>query len=314
MEYPHVIKNLAIISGNSAKVKDGRIVYAPSQNKPEPSVPINNMGNNTDWVLLRSEEHFNSGELKFIFKCQSHEASVLTQFYSIDGKVIICGYSRLSRQFMISVADGDNSSKVLSGAGKLENYELDKEIHFRITVKGYQIDLFINNILLCSANISIKDSPIEFFIESDDACEIHDIVKRDSGLKPSAFVVMQFSREYDELYDEVIKPVTEYFGYQCVRADEKYASTPIRNDMIQSIKDSSVVVADITPNNPNVYYELGYSHAIGKPTILLCEKNRDTLPFDVSGLRTIFYANTIVGKREVEDRLKKYLEKIKMNN
>jgi nucleoside 2-deoxyribosyltransferase len=49
---------------------------------------------------------------------------------------------------------------------------------------------------------------------------------------------------------------------------------------------STVVVAEITPVNANVFYELGYAHALGKQTILLAERGR-TLPFDVSGYRCI---------------------------
>jgi nucleoside 2-deoxyribosyltransferase len=81
----------------------------------------------------------------------------------------------------------------------------------------------------------------------------------------------------------------------------------IVDDIIRSLRDSSVVIADITPDNPNVYYEVGYAHALGTPTILLSDRTRSRLPFDVSGLRTIFYNNTIAGKRDVEEALTRHL-------
>ena len=71
-----------------------------------------------------------------------------------------------------------------------------------------------------------------------------------------------------------------------------------------------MVIADITPDNPNVYYELGYAHGIDKPTILLSDRKREELPFDVSGFRTLFYDNTIGGKSVVEERLRKHLDGI----
>lgn len=74
--------------------------------------------------------------------------------------------------------------------------------------------------------------------------------------------------------------------------------------------NTSIVIADITPNNPNVFYEVGYAHGIGKNTILLSDRKREQLPFDVSGFRTLFYENTIAGKGEVEARLRKHLEVI----
>ena len=63
-------------------------------------------------------------------------------------------------------------------------------------------------------------------------------------------------------------------------------------------------------SRPNVFYELGYAHALGKPTILLAERGRE-LPFDIRGYRCIFYDNTIGGKAAVETNLKKHLENIK---
>jgi len=100
---------------------------------------------------------------------------------------------------------------------------------------------------------------------------------------------MQFTESFNTLYEEVIKPVCREFGYQAVRADDRFNSGLIINEIIQSIQDASIVIADITPKNPNVYYEVGYAHALNKPTILLSDKTQDKLPFDVSGFRTLFY-------------------------
>jgi nucleoside 2-deoxyribosyltransferase len=77
---------------------------------------------------------------------------------------------------------------------------------------------------------------------------------------------------------------------------------------------SDVIVAEVTPANTNVFYELGYAHAIQKPTILLAEKPTDPakhLPFDISGFRVIFYDNTIKGKRSVEASLREHLQNIR---
>ena len=94
------------------------------------------------------------------------------------------------------------------------------------------------------------------------------------------------------------------------RADEFYTATPIIKDIVKSIKEASVIIAEITPDNPNVFYEVGYAHAINKPTILLSDKTRGKLPFDISGFRTLFYENSIAGKSAVEKNLKKFLENI----
>ena len=59
----------------------------------------------------------------------------------------------------------------------------------------------------------------------------------------------------------------------------------------------------LRPTTPNVFYEVGYAHGIKKATILLSDRTREKLPFDVSGFRTLFYDNTIGGKSDVEARL-----------
>lgn len=96
-----------------------------------------------------------------------------------------------------------------------------------------------------------------------------------------------------------------------IRADEISNSTFILEDIIRSLQTASIIIADITPNNPNVFYELGFAHAIGKDVILLCEKEkRSSLPFDVSAYRTIFYENTMLGKDKIEGELNKYVREI----
>jgi hypothetical protein len=93
------------------------------------------------------------------------------------------------------------------------------------------------------------------------------------------------------------------------RADEMSGPGMILSDIITGIQDAAVVIAEITPVNANVFYELGYAHATGKPTILLAEKGM-SLPFDVSGFRCIFYDDSIGGKRRVEAELRRHLEAI----
>ncbi len=92
-------------------------------------------------------------------------------------------------------------------------------------------------------------------------------------------------------------------------ADETYGPGLIISDISKQIIDSKIIIADITPANPNVYYEVGYAHALNKPTILIAEKPTE-LPFDVSPFRTLFYENSIRGKKQVEDGLRKHIQAI----
>jgi hypothetical protein len=130
---------------------------------------------------------------------------------------------------------------------------------------------------------------------------------------PTIFVVMQFGEPFDGLYKNVIKPVAKAAGFEVERGDDVFRPGVILEEIVRSIVDADVVVADITPPNANVFYELGYAHALRKPTILLANRTLPKLPFDVSGYRVLFYDDTIAGKVEIEANLSKYLDAIRRN-
>jgi hypothetical protein len=125
----------------------------------------------------------------------------------------------------------------------------------------------------------------------------------------TAFVVMQFSDPYQTLYTDVIKPVIESYKLRVYHAGEVFGPGIVLEDITAGIVEAKIVIAEITPPNQNVFYELGYAHALKKPTILLAETAKD-LPFDVSGYRCLFYENSIGGKRKVEEGLRKHLDAI----
>ncbi|GBE30257.1 hypothetical protein BMS3Bbin04_01289 [bacterium BMS3Bbin04] len=124
---------------------------------------------------------------------------------------------------------------------------------------------------------------------------------------------MQFSSPYNELYSEVVHPICNEFNIQCKHADETYGPGVIINDIIRQITESRLVIAEISPANANVYYEVGYAHAQNKPTILIAEKGTK-LPFDVSPFRVLFYENSIDGKRRIEEGLRKHIEAVQMES
>ena len=130
--------------------------------------------------------------------------------------------------------------------------------------------------------------------------------------RPKAFVVMQFAEPYDTFHKEVIQQRATSAGFDVIRIDEKAGPGVIFQDIQREIEDSDVVIAEITPTNPNVFYELGYAHALKKPTILLAQRGAE-LPFDIRSFRVVFYNDTIGGKAEVERNLQTHLEAIKGN-
>ena len=120
---------------------------------------------------------------------------------------------------------------------------------------------------------------------------------------------MEFTEPFDSLYGEVIRPVCEDLELDPYRADDVFRPGLILQDIISGLVESDVIIAEITPTNANVFYELGYAHARNTPTVLLARRN-GTLPFDISGHRVIFYDDSIRGKPEVETALKRHLRSI----
>jgi hypothetical protein len=120
---------------------------------------------------------------------------------------------------------------------------------------------------------------------------------------------MEFSSQYNDVYTEVIKSVCNESNVEVTRVDERRGPGLIITDIVQSIEKAAFVIADISPLNANVFYEVGYAHGINKPTILMAETGTN-LPFDVSPFRTIFYDNSISGKSRLEQGLREHIRAI----
>lgn len=124
-----------------------------------------------------------------------------------------------------------------------------------------------------------------------------------------AFVIMPFKSPFNEFYEKIIKKVCNDLNIDIKRGDELISTHVVMQDIIRNIYESNFIIAEVTEANPNVYYELGYAHALNKPVILLAK--RDTqIPFDISHYRVIYYYDRIIFKDEMEKQLKAYLQSI----
>lgn len=195
-------------------------------------------------------------------------------------------------------------------SGDRASLKPDKEYHIEAELCGASVTIYIDDIPVGSAVVA---SPIGRVRQIGLFCRgTHRInVKNFSAVavKPRAFVVMQFGGEYDDVYKDVVQEVCESYEVSVLRADEVSGPGLIISDIIREIVSAQLVIADITPANPNVYFEVGYSLAVGKPTILLAQKGT-SLPFDVAGFRVLFYEDSIGGKRKLEVGLRRHLAAI----
>lgn len=122
------------------------------------------------------------------------------------------------------------------------------------------------------------------------------------------YVIMPFRSDLDPVYETAIYPAVSGLGYACLRGDGHLSTHEIMRDVWHGICRSHVVIADLTGRNPNVFYELGIAHTIGKPVILICADHED-VPFDLRHLRHIQYSNSAPGLADLTETLRLTLQK-----
>lgn len=93
-------------------------------------------------------------------------------------------------------------------------------------------------------------------------------------------------RRSETLLKHVIKPIVSDKGYKPIRADQIAEPGLITSQIIQHVAEDSLVVADLTERNPNVFYELAIRHALRRPLVQMIARG-ERIPFDVAGMRTI---------------------------
>ena len=106
----------------------------------------------------------------------------------------------------------------------------------------------------------------------------------------TCFVIQPFDRgPFDKRFDDVFAPAIKAAGLEPYRVDrDPGASVPIE-DIESGIRGATVCLADISEDNPNVWFELGFAIAARKPVVLVSRSDRFKFPFDVQHRRIITY-------------------------
>ena len=117
-------------------------------------------------------------------------------------------------------------------------------------------------------------------------------------MKPHAFVAMPFGTkpgpdglpiDFNRVFAEYLGPALEAAGFEVFRADQEQRAGDIRTDMFQELLMADLVVADLTLDNPNVWYELGVRHALRARGVIRVQGPRPTQPFDIYTDRKLNY-------------------------
>ena len=114
-------------------------------------------------------------------------------------------------------------------------------------------------------------------------------------------VMMPFSGSFSNVWS-AIKEATENNGIRCERADNIWKQSAVIQDIFGLIFQSNIVVCDFTEKNPNVFYEAGIAHTLGKHVIPITQ-TREDIPFDLQHHRYIHYLDNGEGLADLTHRL-----------
>lgn len=107
--------------------------------------------------------------------------------------------------------------------------------------------------------------------------------------------MMPFDAAFSAVFD-CLKIAAEKVGLRCRRADDIWENARIIEDIVALIDKSRVVVCDCTGRNPNVFYEIGIAHTLGREVVLITQVDSD-IPFDLRHLRYVKYLNNTEGRQ-----------------
>lgn len=117
---------------------------------------------------------------------------------------------------------------------------------------------------------------------------------------------MPFNAKFDELYENHLRRLIkrDLESVECFRMKEFHSvKEPRAKVMARKIKECRFAIADITGNNPNVFYEIGYARALEKPVILIKNKQIGKLPFDIQDLEVLIYDRDKIGYNDINKQI-----------
>lgn len=116
----------------------------------------------------------------------------------------------------------------------------------------------------------------------------------------TCFVIQPFDRgKYDKRYEGVFKPAIEAAGLRSYRVDHDTSVEVPITSIEDGIRNAALCLADISEDNANIWFELGYALALGKPVVMVCSSERGKFPFDIQHRTVIVYKSE--GPKDFDD-------------
>jgi hypothetical protein len=234
---------------------------------------------------------------------------VVLGFQSERSRYVLAQLGAYGRAYSIAEYVPGVAWQAVENVGSARNLEPNKDYLVEVTQVGQEIRMIVDGVPVIERVLGqpLGGSQLGLFAWGKAQVRFNELSV--NAAKPQVFVAMQFGQPFDTLYQEVINPGARSLGLDVIRIDEMAGPGIIFEDIKHQIAEAKIVIAEITAPNQNVFYELGYAHALNKPTILLAQRGKE-LPFDIRSYRVIFYDDSIGGKPALERNLQKHLEAI----
>jgi len=124
--------------------------------------------------------------------------------------------------------------------------------------------------------------------------------KQSKVVRNSCFYLGPFREPYNTIYNDHVVPALVRRRFKIARADEIFSTDAVIEDVWAGINSAFFIIADVTGRNPNVMYEIGMAHTVGKP-VLLISQSADDIPFDLRHRRCLVYEYTPRGCQKLEE-------------
>jgi len=300
---PQVVERWAAIAGRWTFYEKTAQYQGPEERQPWP--PLG---------LARASLPFRDGVIRSRIRLSRTEKTtggLFLGFQSVKSLYFMAQIGGFDRAYALAEHRPEVGWRLLDSAGLLSNLTKDTAYDLKVSVAGQSIRLTVDEVEVLN---SVLPTPMEgtgfgLYAWGDASIEFSETTVERS--LPRIFVIMPFAEPFDTLYRDVIFPVAHNLGFEVIRVDEIVGPGIIIEDIQRQVEGAHAVVAEISTHNPNVFYELGYAHALRKPAVLLVRRQEgQVMPFDIRGYRAIFYDDSIGGKKSVERSLEQHLKAI----
>lgn len=154
-----------------------------------------------------------------------------------------------------------------------------------------------NKLLLQSAekNLLVDDHVPNYSYFTNQGIDIGHVEVKER----TALCLMPFNKSFQKTYS-IITDVCRKNNVTCFRSDEPYNPGNLLRQILTQMLEAQFIIAVLDGQNPNVFYEIGIAHSIGKVVILLANLNqKDDIPFDLSSDRLLLYSNNFELRKQL---------------